>query len=178
MSCKSDVKYNFGRASELDDIVYGAARPGAVGQRCFDENGPKVTPQEVDEWVSYMKSHGIGRVVSLLSDSEVATYKEAPTPALARAFPGGAVLVNAKAPGAVDTLVGELQAAVEAGQKVVVHCWGGGGRTGVALAAWLVRHHKLTPEQAGPTIESYAKAQGASRRVDPQQLAAFLGTSA
>ncbi len=124
------------RPTELDDIVHGAARPGAVGQRCFDENGPKVTPQEgatervqqpsngtptpqgscpcppacmpplwltahphaqavvrvyglpphhsyrtsvlphaVDEWVSYMKSHGIGRVVSLLSDSEVATYQ-------------------------------------------------------------------------------------------------------
>ncbi len=44
--------------------------------------------------------------------------QEPPTPALARAFPGGAVLVNAKAPGAVDTLVGELQAAAEAGQKV------------------------------------------------------------
>ncbi len=43
---------------------------------------------------------------------------------------------------------GHVLVACTAPPQVVVHCWGGGGRTGVALAAWLVRHHKLAPEQA------------------------------
>lgn len=68
--------------------------------------------------------------------------------------------------------------AVHPHAQVVVHCWGGGGRTGVALAAWLVRHHGLTPAAAAEQVESYAKAQGASRRADVSQLQGFLGASA
>ncbi|KAG2483753.1 hypothetical protein HYH03_017408 [Edaphochlamys debaryana] len=172
MSCKADAKYNFGRASEHDEIVYGAARPGAASQRCFNEND-KVTVPEIEEWADSMAAHGIQRVVSLLSTSEVGTYTEPPTPVLARRFKR-AVLLDAKAPGAVGELVGELRAAQEAGEKVVVHCWGGGGRTGLALAAWLVRGHGMEPEAAAAHVESYAKAQGASRRADVAQLREWL----
>jgi protein-tyrosine phosphatase len=59
-------------------------------------------------------------------------------------------------------------------RQVVVHCWGGGGRTGIALAAWLVKAYGLSPEQAASEIEATAKAQGASRRVDVAQLNTFL----
>ncbi|PNH00932.1 hypothetical protein TSOC_013213 [Tetrabaena socialis] len=45
MSCKADVQFNFSRASEHDDFVYGAARPGAAGQRCFNPED-KVTVAE------------------------------------------------------------------------------------------------------------------------------------
>ncbi|PNW86218.1 hypothetical protein CHLRE_02g077650v5 [Chlamydomonas reinhardtii] len=176
MSCKADAKYNFGRASEHDEIVYGAARPGAASQRCFNPDD-KVTVPEVEEWAAFMSGHGIARVISLLSESEVGTYVQPPTDTLATLFKR-AVLVDAKAPGAVDTLVSELKGAVDTGEKVVVHCWGGGGRTGVALAAWLVRHHGLTPAAAAEQVESYAKAQGASRRADVSQLQGFLGASA
>ncbi|KAG2483755.1 hypothetical protein HYH03_017410 [Edaphochlamys debaryana] len=58
--------------------------------------------------------------------------------------------------------------------QVVVHCWGGGGRTGLALAAWLVRGHGMEPEAAAEHVESYAKAQGASRRADVAQLREWL----
>ncbi|KAG2426003.1 hypothetical protein HXX76_013374 [Chlamydomonas incerta] len=176
MSCKADAKYNFGRASAHDDIVFGAARPGAASQRCFNPDD-KVTVPEVEEWAAFMSGHGVTRVVSLLSQSEVGTYVQPPTDTLATLFKR-AVLVDAKAPGAADQLVAELKAAVDAGEKVVVHCWGGGGRTGMALAAWLVRQHGLTPEAAAEQVESYAKGQGASRRADVAQLRAFLGTSA
>ncbi|GLC33532.1 hypothetical protein PLESTM_000081600 [Pleodorina starrii] len=174
MSCKSDVRYNFGKASEYDDYIFGAARPGAAGQRCFNPDD-KVTPAEVNEWVSFMSGHGIQRVISLLSDSELATYSQPLPPALTERF-RRAVVVDAKAPGAAEQLVSELKQAAEAQEKVVVHCWGGGGRTGVALAAWLVRHHGLDPEAAAGHVESFARAQGASRRADVGQLRDFLGS--
>ncbi len=62
--------------------------------------------------------------------------------------------------------------------QVVVHCWGGGGRTGQALAAWRVRHHGMAPEEAGRLVEAYAKAAGASRRVEQPLLAKFMGQPA
>ncbi|KXZ42296.1 hypothetical protein GPECTOR_165g156 [Gonium pectorale] len=174
MSCKSDVKYNFGRASEYDELVYGSARPGAVGQRCFNPED-KVTVAEVDEWSDHLASHGIRRVVSLLTPSELATYDGPPLhQTLGRRF-ARAVNVDAKAPGAVETLLAELREAEAAGDKVVVHCWGGGGRTGVALAAWLVRRHGLEPEAAAAAVEKAAVAQGTSRRADVAQLRQFLG---
>ncbi|EFJ47331.1 hypothetical protein VOLCADRAFT_92104 [Volvox carteri f. nagariensis] len=144
MSCKSDVRYNFSRAS-------------------------------VEEWSDFMSRHGVQRVVSLLSDTELDTYSEPLPPALAARF-RRAVVLDAKAPGAVDKLVTELKDAVDAKEKVLVHCWGGGGRTGIALAAWLVRNHGLIPEQAGSHVEQYSKAQGASRRADVAQLRDFLGS--
>jgi protein-tyrosine phosphatase len=40
-----------------------------------------------------------------------------------------------------------LDAALEAGQKIYLHCWGGIGRTGTVVGCWLVRHG-LTGGQA------------------------------
>jgi len=67
-----------------------------------------------------------------------------------------------------------LSAAAAAGEPVVVHCWGGGGRTGLVLAAWLCRQHGLTPEAAAQEVADFAKARGVSRRVDLQALTTFL----
>ena len=43
-------------------------------------------PCVVQEWVDFMKSQGIDRVVSLLTASELETYAEAVGPALKAAF--------------------------------------------------------------------------------------------
>lgn len=39
-----------------------------------------------------------------------------------------------------------MDACIEAGQPVYVHCWGGKGRTGTAVGCWLIRHGLATPE--------------------------------
>ncbi len=44
-------------------------------------------------------------------------------------------------------LLDALDAALAAGSKVYLHCWGGIGRTGTVVGCWLVRHG-LTGEQA------------------------------
>ena len=37
------------------------------------------------------------------------------------------------------TLLDAIQAALDAGRKVYLHCWGGIGRTGITVGCWLVR---------------------------------------
>ena len=58
--------------------------------------------------------------------------------------------------------------------QVVVHCWGGGGRTGRLLAAFLAEHYGITPEEAAAQVSDTSKAQGTSRRVDVGALRAVL----
>jgi Cyclin-dependent kinase inhibitor 3 (CDKN3) len=47
----------------------------------------------------------------------------------------------------METLLDAVDAALAAGRKVYLHCWGGIGRTGMAVGCWLVRHG-LTGEMA------------------------------
>ena len=69
----------------------------------------------------------------------------------------------------------EMRAAEVAGEATVVHCWGGGKRSGSMLAAWLVTAKGLTPEAAAEAIEASAEAQGSSRAADLQQVKELLG---
>lgn len=48
-------------------------------------------------------------------------------------------MIDMKAPGAHSKAMDFLEAADAAGEKVVLHCAGGQGRTGLILASWLVR---------------------------------------
>ena len=74
-SASSPLGYdlNFGAASSLDGVVYGAVRPGGAG-------GEEVTPAgsipdaDVSAWAAHMQAQGITRVVSLLDPSELTAY--------------------------------------------------------------------------------------------------------
>lgn len=50
--------HGFGPADKNEQYVFGARRPGYPSKN--------VQPQEVKEWIEYMKSHGIKRIVCLL----------------------------------------------------------------------------------------------------------------
>ncbi|KAF6261403.1 hypothetical protein COO60DRAFT_1502049 [Scenedesmus sp. NREL 46B-D3] len=173
--CKYENKadFNLGPVTAEETMVYGAARPGAKQQRCYTPE-LRVTADEVAEWVDAMKGVGVQRVVSMLSESELATYAEPLPAAMEAAFgAGNYVNVDAKAAGGPAEILKALQAATAAGEKVLVHCWGGGGRTGVAQAAYLMAAKGLTAEAAAEAVTNYAKAQGLSRRVDVAALKEF-----
>lgn len=44
-----------------------------------------------------------------------------------------------------------IDAGLDAGRRIYVHCWGGSGRTGTAIGCWLQRHRLATP---GDVIKS------------------------
>jgi protein-tyrosine phosphatase len=47
-----------------------------------------------------------------------------------------------------------LRTADTGGERAVVHCWGGNGRTGHVLAAWLVAARGLSPREAIEAVEA------------------------
>ncbi len=48
----------------------------------------------------------------------------------------------------LERIVAELEGAVERAEPAYVHCWGGIGRTGTAVASFLARHHGVTGDEA------------------------------
>jgi ADP-ribosyl-[dinitrogen reductase] hydrolase len=56
-----------------------------------------------------------------------------------------------------------IDAALECGHAVYVHCWGGMGRTGVVVGAWLVRHGESGDEALVSIAGSLAETPKAGR---------------
>ncbi len=50
--------------------------------------------------------------------------------------------------GGLERIVAELEGAVERGEPAYVHCWGGIGRTGTAVAAYLARRRGVSGAEA------------------------------
>lgn len=148
------AEFGFGPPSRDEKLIYGAQRPGYPGKF--------VQKQVADDWISFMKAQGVRRFVCLLSEDELKYY---PT------LSGGLLGLYAAAFGMDNVLwaptadrqlpTGEavrhilyfLHDATLKGEKSVVHCSAGLGRTGLVLAAWLVYQHNLTERKAIRTVE-------------------------
>jgi hypothetical protein len=50
------------------------------------------------------------------------------------------------APGQMSAILDAIDAALAAGEKVYLHCWGGVGRTGMTVGCYLIRHGSSGPE--------------------------------
>ena len=62
-----------------------------------------------------------------------------------------------------------IDAAIAAARPVYLHCWGGRGRAGTVVGAWLVRHQRATRENFVEVIARLrAGAPGTSPETDEQ----------
>jgi protein-tyrosine phosphatase len=145
-----DKGFRFGPASITETSVYGAQRPGYPAEN--------VELTAVEEWVSFMRSRKIKRVVCLLPEEQLEYYRDA-TPGLLNVYAetlGKRNVLHSPIKDyrlcGLDALVNQilpfLRASDVAGEKVVVHCSGGSGRTGHVLAAWLAFRRGCDPVQA------------------------------
>lgn len=133
--------YKFAAAWEHESIVFGASRPG-------------YRDSQVRDWVEFMKCQGIKRVCCLLPDHQLAGYS-ALLDTYQQEFGSDYVCWVPIADFHLadnETLTKKilpfLIAADKQGEKVVVHCSGGIGRTGHVLAAWLVSCRGLSNQAA------------------------------
>lgn len=75
--------------------------------------------------------------------------------------------LSAPSPDQLRQTLDGIDAALEQGRVVYVHCWGGIGRTGVVVGAWLVRHG-MTGEEALAFIARQVQETPNAHRVSPE----------
>eukprot|EP00929_Paragymnodinium_shiwhaense_P016270 TRINITY_DN124534_c0_g1_i1.p1 TRINITY_DN124534_c0_g1~~TRINITY_DN124534_c0_g1_i1.p1 ORF type:complete len:180 (+),score=46.57 TRINITY_DN124534_c0_g1_i1:55-594(+) len=166
------AKLNFGPASSRDQVVYAAERPGMRNE--FDKPGA-IPKEAMVEWSEFMQAHGIKRGLSLMSDEEMTWFPEPGLMASGVLPHYDHVLTSGE--GAGERVLKALEAAEAAGEKVVVHCCAGQHRTGMVLAAWLVKRYGLTPEQAFEEMLANAADCNVRRGGEPEKLKKLLGMS-
>lgn len=133
--------YKFAAAQKDELTVFGASRPG-------------YSEQEVENWLNFMKAQNIKQVCCLLCDKQLARYsnllekyqQKFGTNNVCWASIEDFHLSDLK--NLTQKILPFLKKATEQGDKVVVHCSGGIGRTGHVLAAWLVSNRGLSNQAA------------------------------
>lgn len=133
--------YKFTPAQQDETIVFGASRPG-------------YSNQEVDVWISFMKEQGIKKVCCLLCQKQLARYSSL-LEIYQQQFGEDNVCWApiedfhlAEFENLTQHILPFLKKADQQGDKVVVHCGGGIGRTGHVLTAWLVSNRGLSNQEA------------------------------
>jgi len=133
--------HKFAAASENELIVFGAARPG-------------YGDAEIARWIDIMQGHNIKQVCCLLAQTQLIRYSELLgtyrkifgcdrvcwAPIADFELVEGDILI--------DRILPFLASANSKGERVVVHCSGGIGRTGQVVAAWLVSGRGFSDKQA------------------------------
>lgn len=133
--------YKFAAAAEDELVVFGAAKPG-------------YRDEQVARWIDFMRGQKIDRVCCLLPESQLIGYSDLLgsyrnvfgcdrvcwAPIADFEFAERSILV--------DRILPFLASASRSGDRAVVHCGGGIGRTGHVLAAWLVSGRGFSNQKA------------------------------
>jgi protein-tyrosine phosphatase len=135
-------RFKFGPASLNEPTVFGACRPGK-------------SREEITEWIAFMKENGVAGVCCVLPNETLAGEPVDLLAAYREAFDAEHVLHAPIADFSLcdeETMAGRilpfLREADARGERAVVHCWAGMGRTGHVLAAWLARGRGMAPDRA------------------------------
>ena len=106
--------------------------------------------------VGGLLEHGVTLFLDLTQEGELERYDHL-VPADVRYVRRSIRDFSIPSPEELATTLDVIDAEIDAGGIVYVHCWAGCGRTGVVVGSWLVRHG-LDPREA---LERVAKARGA-----------------
>lgn len=172
LSASITSRHNFGPVSTRDDILYTACRPGNSPTKTQDV----ISNDAVREWIDFMKSNGVHKVISLLDANEYGLYE---TDLCQQYTDGGLACLcqEMKQNGACTNIFEFIDQAAAKGEKVVVHCTGGIGRAGRVAGGWLVHRYGLTPVEATDETLSVATEAQVIRKGDVNALSKWLGNS-
>eukprot|EP00501_MAST-03F_sp_TOSAG23-6_P001112 GSMAST32.ASY1.ANO1.1155.1 assembled CDS len=166
MSAPRGPRFNFGSASDRDSIVYGCCEPGFKHPEVGTPRTPRTAPtnlSSVETWASFMKSAKISRVIVLLTPEEYSFFETSLLSTYREHF-STVIRVAPYTEGSLEGLLRAFSDAEEAGEKVVVHCATGQGRTADALALWLHHRYNLSVSDAVEEISLHAKKIRTLRR--------------
>jgi protein-tyrosine phosphatase len=125
---------------------------------------PDASVASIVEWVNFMRAQAVTRVCCLLDAGQLASFPVDLEAEYKKLFGATRVLMEPVPDHHLcsrHTLTGHilpfLRTADTSGERAVVHCWGGNGRTGHVLAAWLVATRSLSPMQAIEAVEAMGR---------------------
>ncbi len=134
--------YKFAPASEIETIIFGAAKPG-------------YGIEDIDRWIKFMQCQNIKSVCCLLSQSQLRKYHANLLEVYQHKFGFDRVcwapiedFQLADREILTQKILPFLSTSNQSNNRVVVHCSGGIGRTGHILAAWLVAERGLSNQAA------------------------------
>jgi protein-tyrosine phosphatase len=143
-----ESNFHFGPARSGERIAFGARMPDA-------------SPASILEWAAFMRAHGVMRVCCLLDTGQLAGFPVSLEAEYKKLFGANRILMEPIADHHLcsrqalrENILPFLRAADAAGERAVIHCWGGNGRTGHVLAAWLVAARGLCPTEAIEAVEA------------------------
>jgi len=143
-----DSNFHFGPARSGEGTAYGARTPN-----------PSLTG--IFEWADFMRSQGVTRVCCLLDAGQLAGFPVNLEAEYKRLFGATCVLMEPIADHHLcsrqalrGNILPFLSTADTGSERAVIHCWGGNGRTGHVLAAWLVAARGKSPMEAIGEAES------------------------
>jgi protein-tyrosine phosphatase len=139
--------FHFGPARNGEPTVYGARAPGS-------------SLNSILEWTRFMRRQGVSRVCCLLDPHQLATFSVDLEAEYKRQFGADRVLMWSvedhhlcSHEALVENILPFLRTADLLGERAVVHCWGGNGRAGHVLAAWLVAARGMPPQEALEAVQ-------------------------
>lgn len=148
--------HRFASAAPEDDHVYGACCPGWHSTTTYGDS--------VDKWIGFMTDRGIDRVCCLLSGEQIGGFGTDERPYVDHFGRTNVLYAPIADHHLADVSMLEsdvlpfIDDTVSNGERVVVHCLAGIGRTGHVLAAWLVYGHDYDPVGAIETVEKMGRS--------------------
>jgi len=143
-----DSNFHFGPARSGEGTAYGARTPEA-------------SLTGIVEWADFMRSQGVTRVCCLLDAGQLAGFPVNLEAEYKRLFGATCILMEPIADHHLcsrqalrGNILPFLSTADTVSERAVIHCWGGNGRTGHVLAAWLVAARGLSPMEAIEAVEA------------------------
>ena len=134
--------YKFAPADTQEIIVFGAARP-------------RYALESVEQWIEFMQRQKIQRICCLLERDCLSRYPIDLLEIYKEQFGRKNVLWQPiadfqlpQSSNLIEQIIPWLIRSEQNQEKVVVHCSGGIGRTGVVLASWLVARRGFTNREA------------------------------
>jgi protein-tyrosine phosphatase len=128
------------------------------------------SPADAEAEVASLLEHGVTMFLDLTEEGELAPYARL-VPETVRHLRIPVRDFTVPSPEQILAALDAIDAELEAGGVVFVHCWAGCGRTGVVVGCWLVRHG-TEPREA---LARIAEARGLGCPQTLEQRLAILG---